>query len=93
MVMALVESPRDRVRTVTLALASDPALPNIVLGALISAVIQYQVGMAPPGLVVATAVAWTLSVLIYALGDAVVKRIEEEKRQLLAPESAFYGIE
>lgn len=93
--MKLVDSPRERFRTVTWDLLTDKTLPNILLGAFLTSSIQFIVGIVPLGFLLLSFVAWGASVLTYAVADEVKQTIEEEKNRLLSPEDQtdFYGIE
>lgn len=91
--MKLDENPRERLRSVGLALFTDPSGPNILLGILTSAVLQFLIGMVPVTWPVVAAMAWGASVVTYAYVDAVRQAIEEERNRLLEAESRYYGIE
>lgn len=91
--MRLVESPRERFRAVTLGLAADATLSHVLLGAFITSLIQFAVGMVPWVLPVVSGVLWAGSVVLYAVADEFLQRIEEKKQQLLDPESVYKGIE
>lgn len=91
----LVESPRERVKAVTLDLLTDRSLPNILLGMFLTSFIQWLVGMVPFAFMALSFLAWQASVFVYAVADEVREKIEEAKNRLLDPEdvSEFYGIE
>lgn len=93
--MKLVDSPRQRIKSVTFDLLTDRTLPNILLGAFLTATIQWLVGLVPLAFVAISFVAWQLFVLVFAVADEVKQAIEEEKQRLLSPadHSDFYGIE
>lgn len=93
--MKLVDSPRERFRTVTWDLLTDKTLPNILLGAFLTASVQFFVGIVPISFVLLSFAAWQVFVFIYAVADEVQGRIEEEKNRLLSPEDQtdYYGIE
>lgn len=91
--MKLVDSPRDRLKTVTLGLISHKSGPNVIAGIFLSAVIQAAAGFTPWWYVVLAGVAWTVSILAYAVADEVRSAIEERKNRLLDPDSEYYGIE
>lgn len=91
--MKLTESPQERLKSVGLVLFTDPSGPNILLGALVSATLQYVIGMVPWTWPAVAGLAWASSVLVYAYVDEVQTSIEERRNRLLDPESAYYGIE
>lgn len=91
--MRLVESPRERLYEVTLGLFSDRTLPNVLLGAFLTSLLQLAVGTVPWTLAALAGLLWALSVGVYAAVDEVRRAIEERKNRLLDPESEFYGIE
>lgn len=91
--MQLVETPRDRMKSVGLALFTDPSGPNILLGIFASAALQYAIGMVPITWPVVACIVWIASVVVYAVADELKRAIDERKTRLLEPESAFYGIE
>lgn len=87
------ERPRERAREVTIELLSDHTLPNILLGAFITATIQYAVDLVPLVFMLATGGTWICSIVIYAYVDQVRQAIEEAKRETLSDESDYRGIE
>lgn len=96
--MKLVESPRDRLETVTLGLVADRTLPNVLLGAALTASIQLSVGMVGWPLPAVSAACWLLSVVLYAWADEVKAALEERRRResnpwLLGEDPAPRGIE
>lgn len=91
--MKLVETPRERLQSVALALFTDPSGPNILLGILVGAVLQAAIGMVPVTWPIVAGMAWGTSVVTYAYVDEVKQRIEAERNRLLEAESAYYGIE
>lgn len=89
----MFNSPKERIKTVTLDLFSDKTLPNIILGAHITAILQYIVGIVSFTFLSATGIAWIVSIIIYAYVDEIKQKIEEAKRETLSDESDYYGIE
>lgn len=89
----MFDSPRERLKTVTLDLFSDKTLPNIILGAHLTAILQFIVGMVSLKFVAATGTTWIISIIIYAYVDEFKRKIEEAKRKTLSDESDYYGIE
>lgn len=91
--MKLRESPRDRLKTVTLGLLAHKSGPNVVAGIALGALLQAIAGFSPWWWPLLTGAVWALWILVYALADEVKAQIEERKNQLLSPESEYYGIE
>lgn len=91
--MKLVESPRDRLRSVTLGLFADKSGPNVVAGIFVGGVLQALAGFSPWWWPILTGFVWLLWVLIYAVADELQQAIQERKNRLLDPESQYYGIE
>lgn len=63
------DSPWERVTGLVGDLFVSPTLPNIVLGASITASIQALFGMVPLGFVAGSWAIWLVTVLVYAIGD------------------------
>lgn len=78
----LTDSPRERLKGLLLSMLADKTLPNIVLGALITASIQYKVGLVPLEFVIATIVAWILTIGIYIIGDEVVTALKAASEEM-----------
>lgn len=91
--MKLVNSPRERLKTVTLGLVSHKSGPNVVAGIFLGAVIQALAGFTPWWYVLLAGGAWGVSIVAYAVADEVRSTIEEQKNRLLEPESEYRGIE
>jgi len=91
--MKLRESPRDRLKEVTLGLISDQSGPNVLLGAAVTASLQSVTGLTPWWWGAITTAAWAASVVAYAVADEVKAAIEEQKKKVLSDESDYYGIE
>jgi hypothetical protein len=91
--MRIRDSPRDRLKEVTLGLLSHKSGPNVILGVFVTALLQSLTGRAPLWWAGVSGVAWGLSVIGYAVADGIKARIEEQKRQLLSDESDYRGIE
>lgn len=91
--LSLVETPWDRFKEVTFDLFTDKTLPNILLGAFLTALMQYAIGMVPLVFPVVAGVFWQGSVLLYAIFDEIKRQIEERKARLLDPDDAPRGIE
>lgn len=91
--MKLVESPRERLKSVTLGLATDQSGPNVVAGIFFGAVFTTLAGMTPTWYPALPGLGWLASIIIYAYADEVKQEIEERRNRLLEPESEYYGIE
>lgn len=91
--MKLVESPTDRLKTVTLGLFAHKSGPNVVAGIFISGLLQAVAGFSPWWWAVLSGAVWIAWVTVYAVADEVQQSIREQKNRLLDPESEFYGIE
>lgn len=89
----MFESPKERAKTVTLDLLSDRTLPNIILGAHLTAILQFIVGAVSIEFVAATGITWIISIVIYSYVDKFKQKVEEAKRKTLSEESDYYGIE
>lgn len=91
--MKLKESPRDRIKTVTLGLLAHKSGPNVVAGIALGGILQVIAGFSPWWWAALTTAVWIAWILVYAVADEIQQQIEERKNQLLAPESRYYGIE
>lgn len=91
--MRLNESPKERLKGVTLGLLSDKSGPNVILGVFVTAFLQALTGRAPWSWAAAGFTAWVVSVLVYSVADEVSERIEEQKNKVLSDESDYPGIE
>lgn len=76
------DSPGDRLKTLVLGLVSDPTLPNIVLGFLIGALVNYVAGHGPAAVVAWSILAYALSILLYVVGDEVRTALEAASKEL-----------
>lgn len=95
--MQLVETPRDRLRNVTIGLFAHRSGPNVLAGVFAGALLQW---LSPSSwtFVLLTLAAWAVSVVVYAIVDEVKQTIDEQQRRrdnpwLLEPDSAPRGIE
>lgn len=82
--MQTFESPRDRLKTVTLGLLTDKSGPNIFLGLFLGALVQ-TMAPTPWWWVAGAGGIWAMSVFTYSVVDEVLQAIEEEKNRLLDP--------
>lgn len=96
--MAFVESPLDRIKSVTLGLAAHKSGPNVAAGLFMGALAQFLNGSVGPRYVLLTGAIWTSTIGVYAISDEVASRIQERRRQqssywFLEPAEAPPGIE
>lgn len=91
--MKLNDSPKERLKGVTLGLLSDKSGPNVILGVFVTAFLQSIIGRAPWSWAAVSGFVWVVSVLAYSVADEVSERIEEQKNKVLSDESDYRGIE
>lgn len=76
------DSPWERLTALCVDLFVSPTLPNIILGAAITATIQTLYGLVPLGFTLGTWTAWVLSLVVYAVGDEVVRAYHAASQEL-----------
>lgn len=74
------DSPVERVEELGIQMFASPMLPNILLGAALTASIQRAVGMVPLVFVIVTWVAWVIAVVVFALGDEIIYAYQASKK-------------
>lgn len=84
------DSPWERLTGLAADLFVSPTLPNIILGAAITATIQVLYGLVPLGFTVGAWIAWVLSLVVYAVGDEILRAYQAASQEL---DSEDWGIE
>lgn len=82
--MKTFETPKDRLKSVTLGLLAHKSGPNILLGIFVGSLLQVTTPNDAVW-VAGSAGVWLLAVVSYSVADEITVAIEERKNRLLDP--------